>query len=141
MPSTEQHTVKKRLINILSKLAGQKASQAAGKAQEGRVDTKVELQLGHPVLVMTLSLGFVFLTLHRSNSCSVALPCQPPVCDKSLRGWAGGEHHWYPTKARVLSAPSSPCPEFLLFYCCCFWGREGVLWVTGSPWLIYLLWC
>lgn len=111
--------LKKRLINVLSELAGQKACQAAGKAQQGRVDAKVELQLGYPILVITSSLGFVFLTLHRSHPCSVAPPCQPSVCDKSLRGWAGGEHHWYPTKAQVLLAPSSPFPEFPLFYCCC----------------------
>lgn len=98
----------------MNELAGQKACQAAGKAQEGRVDAKVELQLGYPILVITSSLGLVFLTLHTSHPCSVAPPCQPPVCDKSLRGWAGGEHHWYPTNAQVLLALSSPFPEFLL---------------------------
>lgn len=89
------NSIQLKKINKYTELAGQKASQAAGKAQEGRVDAKVELQLGYPVLVMTSSsLGFVFLTLHGSHPCSVAPLCQPPVRDKSLRGWAGAEHHW-----------------------------------------------
>lgn len=89
------NSIQLKKINKYTELAGQKASQAAGKAQEGWVDAKVELQLGYPVLVMTSSsLGFVFLTLHRSHPCSVAPLCQPPVRDKSLRGWAGAEHHW-----------------------------------------------
>lgn len=70
---------KKRLISILRELVGQKAFQAAGKAQEGRVEVKAELQLRYPVLVMASSVGFVFLTLPQVmplRSCpSVPAPC------------------------------------------------------------------
>lgn len=79
MCSTEQNTVNKRLISILRELAGQKASQAAGKAQEDRVEAKVELQLRYPVVIMTSSLGFVFLTLPQVTSL-LSCPSVPGPC-------------------------------------------------------------
>lgn len=115
MPSAEQHTVKTRLMNPLSELAGQKAPQAAGRAQEGWVGAKVELQLGYPILVMTSSLGFVVLTLDRSRPCSAAPLPQSLVCDESLRGWGRTSLVPYEGSSSVSTVLSlSPAPGVLL---------------------------
>lgn len=84
------NSIQLKKINKHTELAGQKASQAADKAQEGWVGAKVKLQLGYPVLVMTSSsLGFVFLTLPGHVPAQLPL-CASPLCTTNHEGLGWG---------------------------------------------------